>query len=56
MKQQDSNSDGPDAVCGEFRETTMVSRVRRDYEEKMVRARSWEPWVTAELDSIANIC
>lgn len=40
VKQQESNSDGPDAVWGEFREATMVSSVRPDYEEKRVRARS----------------
>lgn len=42
VKQQESHSDGPDAVWGEVREATMVSRVRTDYEEKTVRARSWD--------------
>lgn len=64
VKQQESNSNGPDAVCGEVREAMMVSRVRSDHEEKTVRARSWDRmplatgshWVTAELDSTANIC
>lgn len=41
MKKQDSNCDGPDAVCGEVREATMAHRIRPDYEEKTVRPRTW---------------
>lgn len=42
VKHQERNRNGPDAVCGEVREAMMVSRVRPDYEEKTVRARSWD--------------
>lgn len=50
VKQQEGNSNGPDAVYGEVREAMVVSRVRPDYEEKTVRARSWDrmPLATGE--------
>lgn len=62
MKKQESNSDGPDAVCGDIREATVASRVRPDYEEKTGQAEELgqdavgnrEPWGTAELDFTNN--